>query len=378
MSLLNTGLFRHSAEEAVAGPLAHLFRVEAHPAGLSPFELDAEDLEVTMSEDWAPFAQARITAVLPTAKAYRDMLDPRTNCRVRIYAGYRYQDTTQEVPLLADLGLRSRPLRLPAGTMDLAAASDEARAQDALQLNALQLNPADIAAAVRYLADRALAPGSITVQSEYAAGTGKDALAGFAGAPGDSYWSLITDAAALVSSNVRVWCDETRIWRITGAPLMSREPVHMLTVGENGTIIDADDNLDREEWYNSVLLRYRWKDADNADRTMTGRASITSGKYSVNSAGQKTYFEEIPRSMTADGAANRATKMLRILSSRGRSLTLQAAAAYWVRPADIVGVQLPDGPAEKHIVQSVAFRPGDGTMRITLRQPYDAVTTIGA
>lgn len=378
---VNPGLYNPRAVTDLAASIGHLFRVEVYPNGNiggRPFDLAVEDVEVTMAEDWAPSVQVKVRAPLPADRAHLDALDPRVGCRLKIYAGYRYTGGAEDVQPLADVGLRRRPASLPEGVMELEAASDEARAQDARVSQTVVIPRTNLVAAIRAMADNSQ-PERTGLVSTLPSGTGAGKLDDMPVEIGDGYWDLMKDACARTQANIRLWCDETRTWRLSDRPQLSHAVKLELTVGQGGTIIDADTTLDREDWYNAVVLRYRWTDpVTKTEKIVYGRAWLGSGRHSVNTVGWKTYFEEIPRGMSAAGAANRATAILTTVSSRGQSVTLTTAAAYWLRPGDIVTVRLPGEAVTKYVVQSVTFMPLDGTMRLKLRMPSDTPITIGA
>lgn len=364
--------------ELLPGPLRHEVSVSVAPRGQAAIPLDvlAESgaVEVTFSEDWAPYAQARVSAPVPDVDTL-DRLDPRLNCRLLVNVGYTYPDNRTEVFELANLGLRTRPVSRPSGTVDLSAGSDEARAQDYRAMYWAGMERGGITEAVRWLAGYAVFPETPVVASSYAAATGRAALAEMEVQIGDDYWSLMDDAAQ--RTGTRVYCDEKRQWRIVPRATTAGTPVHHLTVGQDGTIVTANASLDREEWYNAVCLRYRWNDAANVEHVVYGRAQVTSGDYATGSVGHKVYFEEIPRPVSLAAANTAAASMVRNLVTRGRSLTLTAAAAYWLRPGDTVRVTLPTGAPANHLVQAVTFRPLEGLMSVTTRQPEDVTISTG-
>lgn len=370
----------YSAEvaELLAGPLRHEVNVSVAPRGKAAIPLDvlAESgaVEVTFSEDWAPYAQARVSVPVPDVDTL-DQLDPRLNCRLLINVGYTLPDNRREVFELANLGLRTRPVTRPGSTVDLSAASDEARAQDYRAMHWAGMERGGINEAVKWLAAYAIHPEAPVLKSSYGAGAGKTALAEIEVQIGDDYWSLMDDAAQ--RTGTRVYCDEKRQWRVVPRTTTTGTVAHTLTVGEDGTIVSANAALDREEWYNAVCLRYRWNDAANNEHIVYGKAQVSSGAYATGSVGHKVYFEEIPRPVSAATANAAAAAMVRNLVTRGRSLTLTAAAAYWLRPGDTVSVTLPTGPTSLHLVQSVTFRPLEGLMSVTTRQPENVTITTG-
>lgn len=370
-----TAPYSSAVTELITGSLRHEASVQVQANGEDPFDLDVEgNLTVTFSEDWAPYVQADLTAAVP-ADDVLDLIDPRKNTRLLVNAGYTYPDNTTEIFPLADLGVRSRPVKRPDGTMDLDAGSDEYRAQDYRAMYWAGMERAGINEAVSWLAGYAVGPEPARVVSNFPARTGAAALAELEVSLGDDYWGLMDDAAARTGK--RVYCDEFRTWRVTSRPESAGKISHELAVGENGTIMVSQSTLSREPWYNAVCLQYRWTDAERVEHVVIGRALVQSGEFSVSVVGHKVHYEEIARPINQAAANAAAAAKLRNLVTRGRSLELEAAAAYWLRPGMTTRVTLPTGAPALHLVQSVKFMPLDGRMRVSTRQPLNVEISNG-
>lgn len=364
-----TAPYSPAVQGLIADPLEHVATVRVVPRTGNPVDLEIEgdSLELTLSEDWAPYAQARGTFAIPDEL---DSLDPRLNARLEISMGYVYPDGNRDVHKIADLGVRTRPVRRPANVLELDAGSAEYRAQDYRAMWWAGMERRGLNEAVSWLAGYAEHPNPPRVQSVFPANYAAAALAEIEVDLGTDYWSLMDDAAS--RAGARVWCDELGTWQVGRRIESVGTPVHTLAVGVGGTIVNSDAGLDREDWANAVCLRYRWTDAANNERIVYGRAQLASGPFATNVVGHKVHFEEIPRPVSLAAADAAATANLRILATRGRSLNLTAAAAYWLRPGHTVRVALPTGEPDLHIVQSVTFRPGIGLMDLKTRQPLNA------
>lgn len=376
MSDLLPGDYWPPVLELLPHPLGHVSTVTAHPTDADPFllEVEAGSLSVQFSEDWSPFAQVRLD--LPAMDLDRvESLDPRKNCRLEVSAGYVYPGGREEVLPLADVVLRERPISRPADLVSLTASSDEALAQDNRIMFPAAPPRTGINETVAWLLNQALAPARPVLSSDYAPGSAVSALADLEVELADDYWAVLDDVAA--RTGTRIWCDETRTWRIQARPEAAGPTSLDLTVGKNGTIITSESGLSREEWYNAVLIRYRWRDAAGNEQERVGRARAWEGPYSVPEVGAKVYAESVSRPVSQAGADAAAASRLRTLFSRGRSLSLTAGAAYWLRPGHTVRVTLATGPTEDHLVQSVTFHPHAGTMDIKTRQPNTLTITNG-
>ena len=368
--------YASTAADALIGQLEHICEITVDPVGSPAFTLDPESVSITFAEDWSPHIQANITAAIPSTTNL-DLLDPRLNCRVQLTAGYRYADGTLDVHPLADLGLRTRSTARPSNTVDLTAASDEARAQDRRRVE--DHGPftefTGINELVQFFADYALYPESADVVSDYSAGVGEAAIDGITAAIGTPMWDVIADAAA--RAGVWVHCAADRTWRIRYRPVTGGTSQHYLEVGTDGTIITSEAGIDRTLFYNQSIIEYTWKDAENVDHTVYGRAIVSSGDYSVNVVGYRTDHTVINRAATEAQANSAAASRVSNLVTRGRSITLEAHAAYWLRPGMTITVKLLTGVAEEHIIKSITFEPGIGKMQIETRQPLDVVITTG-
>lgn len=366
-----TGPYSPDAADLITGPLGHIAEARAVPVDGEPIPLDVEEdtLEVTYSEDWAPYAQLKLACRIPDEDALARM-DPRLNARVELDLGYLYPDGRRDVHPAGDFGLRTRPVSRPADLLTLDAGSDEYRAQDYRVMWWADMERAGINEAVQWMASTSLRPEAAQLVSDFPPGTNRAELAEMEVQLGDDYWALIDDCAARTGK--RIWCDEYRVWRISSRPERTGPVMHRLTVGESGTLVSTDADTGRDGWANAVCLRYRWSDAANNERIVYGRAQVDSGDFAVSRVGYKVHFEELARPVNPAAADAAAASRLRNLVTRGRSLKLTAAAAYWLRPGHTVEVALPTGGPDLHIVQSVTFRPGLGLMDVTTRQPLDA------
>jgi hypothetical protein len=173
-----------------------------------------------------------------------------------------------------------------------------------------------------------------------------------------------------------VYDNGLRQWRIEPRPAVASRAVASLKVGANGTITRSASTVTRDDWANTVRLRYRWRTAAGADQLVTGYAAVTSGPYAPATAGTRVYIEERETPSTT-AAANRAAKaILARMLARSRSYQLTAHAAYWLRAGHTITVQLPTGGQERHLVSSVVFRPLAGLMDLTTRLP-DTASVIG-
>jgi hypothetical protein len=343
--------------------------------GVTEFEIPAESASVKFSEDWAPHVQASITAPAGFTDAQLAALDPRSNTRLGIYAGYRYQGAN-DLKLLANVGLRKREVVRPSNQLQITASSDEARAMDRLREEVTGLPTfAGINEAVQWLANYSVYPETAVLESDYANGTDAGSVAGLELDVGGQLWSPIEDAASRAGK--WVYCTGPRKWRITAKTSASGAVSHALAVGKAGTVEESNSALDRTEWANHSIVEYTWTDGAGVSQRVIGRARVTSGPFSVNTVGYKTDHKTYERPATQAQANAAAASRVRNLVTRGRGISLSAVSAYWLRPGHTVSITLPQGATENHIVKSVDFDLGSGRMNLETRQPIDATITTG-
>ncbi len=363
-------LLKHSLEQHVS--------LTVIPVNGEPFDLPiihGGGNTLTLSEDWSPRAQASFTTGLPEI-GNLDLLDPRARCRLQLRAGYVHRDRGPDMALLYDLHLRSRDVKRPENTLELTAASDEAYLQD----YKLQWNPnvdkSGAAEALQWLIKYGMNPETPPVDANLVKYR-PDLIADLEPNLGDTIWDIAADVAA--RTWLRVWVEPDRTWKIrTISSVTGGTPVHEITIGETGTLIDSTATLSRDEWFNAILLEYRWTDAQKNEQVVYGRAYASSpAEFTAAKAGYKVFSERYDRPATPGAAKGAAAVALRNLITRGRGLTIKAIAAYWCRPGQTIEVTLPTGETVQHIIKAITFDFDNGTMQITTRQPENITITTG-
>lgn len=330
--------------------------VATHPDLAAPVPLSVESISVTWDESRAPRVQANITATL-TDEA--ESLDPRTGARVDIQAGYVRPGGSQDVHLLADLGIRSVAPDYENGTVQVRATSDEDLLIDGAPAVVASATGGTHAAAIESILAQVLSP----LPDFQASVTGGAVTLD----PIPDRWSAVQDLADRLGA--KVYDNGLRTWHLAPSPTVASTPVHALTVGESGTVLRANPSLDRDSWHNYVTLRYKWRDSADVDQQILATAAITSGPYRIDGpAGKRIMLDERDVQTTQAEANAAAGAVLSRAQSRARSLRLSAISAYWVRPGDTVTVTLPGKAAEAQLVASVTFG-GDGTMDLETRIP---------
>lgn len=366
---MTTAPFLTDTEDVLRSAHAQVIRARAtHPSFPAPVELDLTDARIDWDEKRAPRVQASLECVAPDLGTV-DLLDPRAGVRVDIEAGYVRPDGTEDTHLVADLGIRRRTATEPGSTLRLELASDEARLIDAAPAAGYTLTDSSHADAIGQL----IADGVYPAPPISAAVTGDPVTV----SPVTDRWSTAVDLADRLGA--QVYDDGLRTWHIEPAPTLAGTPDLSITVGQAGTLTATDDTLDRDEWFNYVLLRYRWTDTAGVDQQVLGTAYVATGPYAITGpAGKRIFIDEREIPTTQADANAAAAAVLDRQLSRGTTYRLTAIAAWWLRPGMTVAVTLPGRSVQLHLVGRVQFNR-DGTMDLSTRVPVvDAGGDAGA
>lgn len=368
-----TAPFDGAWEALAAGPVRVLTSVTLLPATGPEVALEIVNGTVTFDEDSSPYVRCNLQMAVPESQALLDALDPRKGARIRIDVGYAVPGRT-ESHTLATLRLFERTVNRPDNTMNLIALSGELVIQEQTPLlNDRVYVPGQLAGPVIEDLIRWTVP-TPTINRTLGDVAFIDAGDTFPVTRGSSIWSAIQNIAD--RAGALVFEDGLGVWNIIPQRTLAGSASASLRVGPGGTITGSQTVLSRDEFYNTVLVKYAWNDGE--PRTAFGYAEVTSGDLSVAVAGRHSKTVVIERSGTAAQAAEAARQMLYRAASRGRQMSLEVGRAlFWLRPGQTVTVQLPTGPQERHLVSRVEFDIPSGTMNLRTRVPEDVVITKG-
>jgi hypothetical protein len=184
-------------------------------------------------------------------------------------------------------------------------------------------------------------------------------------------WQALVDLADRI--NAQVYDDGLRRWHLDPVPVvLAGTPDLAVTVGTGGTVLVAEEGIERDTWHNYVLLVYRWRNAAGVDQQVVATAYVSGGALGVlGDAGRRIYREQRNVATTQAEANLAAAAVLARVYSRGATLTIRAVAAYWLRPGHTVDVTLPDGQTRRRLVARVSFDVTAGTMDVSTRLPLD-------
>lgn len=371
---MSTAPYRDTSRALISGPHRQEMLAQVIPPAGAPFALPFETASVTFDEDWSPHAQATITGPAPTAEQI-EALDARGRVKVKLTAGYLPELARADVQELATLNLRGRPISRPDNKMNLSLQGDELYAQDNKHTGRTAVVPdrTGIAECIQWLLGRAL----VSFQRTYAVGIPAayrpDLLEDLVIEPGDSWFDAALDVAD--RAGVRVWCNPAGVWQIDVKPAYT-DSVHDVVEGGAGTLLEYQATLEREPWYNSVLLDYQFT-KDGTNRRILGTARVSAGPLGTVDAGAKVYVESRRWAVSQASANAAAANLCAALATRGRSLELEAISAYWIRPGRTIIVSNGNGPRERWIVSRVTFNFPAGRMSLKCRQPGNITITSG-
>lgn len=361
---MSTGDYLPGTDTGLASLASHVIRAQVtHPdIGVLELPLTAggSSVSVTFDEAQAPRVEASIQTPIVAGS---ELVDARTGARLELFAGYVRDDGSEDVQLLADLGLRRTPRSHAAGILTLVARSDEALVIDASPAVAEKITAMSPAAAVTSLLGKTLSPAPYVEDNLTTSGT-------VTLDPIEDRWAALQDLADRYGA--QVFDDGTRTWHAMPSPSsLAPVPDHVIAPGDGGTLLDVDEGVDRDQWANYVRVRYRWRTGAGADAQVIATAYVSTGPYAVTGPAGRRILEVDRDAATTQAEANAVARamLLRALS-RAESLEVRAVAAYWLRPGHTVDVQLPRGGRRvRHLVSRVSFDPVDGTMTLRTRLP---------
>lgn len=365
MSTLAASAYADDTAGLLTRSLSHVVTARIVIAGGETITLDVQGWRLSIDERRAPRFVANIDARVPTDAAQLLRIDPRTGARLELDVGYTRPGGTVDVHTIANLMLRRRPVTRPDDVMALEAHSDESLIIDGSPVVGAAFTNASTTGAITAV----LAAVIPAVAPVVTTAVGPAITQG----PYEDRWDLALDLADRIGA--RLYDDGLRTWRIDPAPVLGTSALD-LAVGANGTITASQATIDRDGWANVVLLRYRWRDTSDVEHTIVAVRRVTTGAYAATVGNSKIVVVEREVATTQTEANAAAAALVARYVTRGRSLTVSAVSAYWLRPGDTVNVTLPSGPTEQHLVVAVDFTD-DGLMQVTTRLP-DNTGTIGA
>lgn len=353
-SLPSSG-FRHS----------HSVALVADASGGS-FPLSPLTSRVTFDGSRSPRVDGTFVVGWPSA-AVRGLLDPRNALTLLVRAGYLVGSRVNVYDLVR-LSVTTVALDYVAQTVTITAQSDECvpigyPAETAYAWTTSQ-GPAG---AIRTLVGDAFPGETLTWDT-----SDVEATLAFDAAQrlevGEDRWATITDFAELLGA--KCWHDGNRTWYIgRQRSTPGRASQARLRTGATGNITSLLVTDSMARWANRVAAVYEYKSATSA-------ATITT-EGAIASTGQgRPRMAVVSRKRKPDNAGRVARHALRRALRRGHTVRTSGTAFLWVRPQDVVTVDMPGGAQERVLVETVTFQLDKGTMEVSGQSPTVSPATV--
>ena len=310
--------------------------------------------------------------------AARDYLEALTadSAEITLEWGLRYPDLSEEYVTLARLRVEESTLDAVSAALDISAAYDGGTrvADFALVTPYAPYNLAGTKltylAAIQDLVDVSY-PSTAPPTWDVDAGVDSTSLPPDGTVFTGDRWSAINDLAKAI--NVTVGPDHTGTW-VVKPVTESRDVQWTVSHGANGVLVQATSTFSRREQYNAVGVRWELPDGSGGLAYIVDN-DPASPTYYDGPFGRKPRPEETLDTITTSAQAiDAATTLLNQYKGKTRGIALTTVHNPLLEPGDVLGVFLPDGSAERHVVDAVTLPIGGGTMSLETRVLRGGIT----
>ena len=317
---------------------------------------------ITVDDSWSPFAQG--TLVLPYDPALADALDsrgvpPRIDLTLtQSYGTGNEWNPVPKAPYIRsmDLGVRARQVDHGAGTITVTVSSDESRLHEYARRGSTSVSPSTLTVvdAVRLVLDAVFGSGGYTLTTDEGGTAISTTSAEWL--PGVTGWDYLEPICT--SAGLRLWCDETNVWRLDKPFEVYTPGLVVLAATQNDT--RADDTIDRDSdtWYDAVQVTY------TSTNVTTGATVIEYDSVGASSP-TKVLVVKYDRPKPRDGAAQ---AFMDKIDGQGVVLGIDAVADFTAYPAMEARLTIPDTPDLYGWVSAVTWTLPDDEMTVTTRQ----------
>lgn len=324
---------------------------------------------ITLDDTRTPYAQATIRVASPTSLS---VTNPRLIKRVVLVATRTVTPATAPAEARTfNLHIRGRRIH-DDGTTTLRLASDEALLADLRVTEPWSKTGLTSVRALVNWVFGTLAPAVFSAASFTLDPTGSNATIVMPSdgmlpiSPGQKLTDVINPY--LQEKNLRLWCDEARVWRLGPASPVTAGSITLLV---GGRVTAAEDNIDRDGdyWADGVIVKYLRASKDWKE----GSLSIFPWASSIANASRYFYYEldaAPPWPFDAVGPADRSAAATGIYSrmvNRGRQAPVDAVSVYTAAPGQAATISTPATSAQVGTVQAVEWRFPAGEMTVTTR-----------
>lgn len=177
--------------------------------------------------------------------------------------------------------------------------------------------------------------------------------------PGQSLFEFLQPL--LAASGLRLFCDETRTWRLVDPEVYEVPGYVVAQSGYNAT--EGSDEITRmdDTWADAVVVVYTWTDRDGESHTAYDAAGDPNGK---------TILRELNHEYPGPGAA---AHILNSFTGRGRTQTVTMLGQYGAAPGQTVTISLPGAYPQTGKVRAVTFDLKSGLMDLETRGLIDTL-----
>jgi len=158
--------------------------------------------------------------------------------------------------------------------------------------------------------------------------------------PGQSLWDFVQPLVQ--AGGLRLFSDEARVWHLVDPVTYAVPGLTTINAGEHATA--ATDTISRYgDWFDSVVIRYRWTDA----------AGVVQIRYdAAGSPSSKTLTIDESTPFPGVGAA---AALLARSTARGRVFDLAAVSDYAVTPSQVLASKMPSTPRQVGTTSAVRW-----------------------
>lgn len=351
------------------------------------------DGSISLDELYTPFVAGNVRIALPSDPAVLDALDPRKGGRVRVSISRQFgtpftlaaitagsgTSTAEWTADLAEgpvstwtdrygtpfnssgsrasasrrfnLGVRSMVSDHEQGVLDLRIESDESLLLDyaLVQTAPAQPNGNTVRQAAQMVLARIGAvlgdgPDDGPIEAEAAPWM-----------PGQGAWDYIKPLVD--SAGLRLYCDERRVWHLVQPLAPTRGSLAFS--GANATLLQDQVARD-EDWYDAVVITYRWTDSGGTDRVAYDMAAVEDATRVMS----LDYDRPFPGAGAADAILSRAR-------GRGRVEAVTAVLNPDATPGQAMTVSLANIPTQTGMSTHVTFDMSGDVMQVRSRDLTD-------
>lgn len=165
-----------------------------------------------------------------------------------------------------------------------------------------------------------------------------------------------------------VYADPQGNFVIRPQPVLSGNSVLIVSVGENGILVDGEEELTRERTYNRVVVDGVRSDGTPPVRSVVSDTDTSSPTYYGGPFGKKPRFYQSPLLTTTGQCTATGEAFLARAKGMQSTISLEVVPHPALEAGDLIEAVLHDGRRQLHIVDSFNLPLGpDGTQRISSR-----------